>query len=274
MGTYNVNCSVSNITIVENSKACVLLLVPSREAVLDPRDVPYKYVGVKGSLPMNELSQSVYTPFGFPIYGIYDSNGGLKNIQRDYGVSLVEDFFGMCIEDIIATANDEKRIEDGMKNISVLKVLTCTYISPFVLNGVVNVCGKGSNATWDYKYHLENIESLKGLFYGRLISLDKDIQVGSETWKDFVVGYGIAPTTCKYNFLTLFNVSDGDVEKFCDAIENLAWFIRGMDLLKKMLLPSNNVGDTDNCVWALHLNNIVREGYSKGEFFHFSYVQE
>jgi hypothetical protein len=95
----------------------------------------------------NDGAQGFFAPFGFPIHGRYYDYGGLKDIQRDMNVEMLEDFFNLSIDQIISNIGDDRwhRYSDDknwkligkdggdIKNQEIFLKLGMTYIRTEVL---------------------------------------------------------------------------------------------------------------------------------------------
>lgn len=93
MGSFNVACSVSNISISVGTKVVFFPLLPRRFA--------------RGNLThlQNEkyliYPNAYYQPFSLPIKGVYNDYGSVEEIEEDENTKAIEDFFGMNIQDFV-----------------------------------------------------------------------------------------------------------------------------------------------------------------------------
>lgn len=94
MGDYNVTCGISNLTINNGDRIGLNILIPTRlsRGYLDSR--------IQGSMYYMGIYDH-FTPFAAPVYGTYDSYGGLENIERNETVDFLEAFFGKDIATIV-----------------------------------------------------------------------------------------------------------------------------------------------------------------------------
>ena len=122
MGSFYSTCSVSNMTLA-NQKTSILLLSPGYSTE----------IGTTNMIVSNSGSQAFYSPFGFPIHGEYDDYGYIDNIQRDKNVEMLEDFFGISIDDIIRNIGDDRNIPENIKNKEIFENLSMTYFRTEVL---------------------------------------------------------------------------------------------------------------------------------------------
>lgn len=86
MGSWSVNCGISNITITAGTE-CVLLPLKTNE-------------NGEGYLP--------YLPATLPIFGEYDDYGGIENIIEDENTKLIEEHFGITISEFCQFLVDGK----------------------------------------------------------------------------------------------------------------------------------------------------------------------
>ena len=107
MGSWSVYCGISQIAVTAGDK-CVLL--PLQKAT----NVDY--------LP--------YVPACLPIFGEYDDYGGIENIQKDDNTALIEEHFGITVEEFACFLIDGKHtynrdeaqaIENKISNLEEIK---------------------------------------------------------------------------------------------------------------------------------------------------------
>ena len=79
MGSWSVHCGISSLSITSGDK---VVLLPLR--VNDTH---------RGYLP--------YLPSTLPIFGTYDDYGGLEDIQEDANTKLIEEHFGITIQEFV-----------------------------------------------------------------------------------------------------------------------------------------------------------------------------
>lgn len=85
MGSWSVHCGISNIAITSGNE-CVLLPLKKNNGF-----------GYQPNLPAT-----------LPIFGTYDDYGGLENIQKDENTKLIEEHFGITIEEFVVYFVDGK----------------------------------------------------------------------------------------------------------------------------------------------------------------------
>ena len=129
MGSFFLTCSVSHMTL-NYQKTSVQLIVPKYDTE------EYSSLSLKEHMRCicsNEGAQEFFSPFGFPIHGKYSDCGELQNIQRDKNVEMLEEFFGITIDDIIANAGDDRDIPNETKNKEIFLKLGKTFFRTDVL---------------------------------------------------------------------------------------------------------------------------------------------
>jgi hypothetical protein len=89
MGSWSVSCGISQISITSGNECCILPLKKSR---FD--------------------SYKEYTPATLPIFGIYNDYGGLEDIVKDKTTELIENHFGVSIEEFVTFLVDGKYTYD------------------------------------------------------------------------------------------------------------------------------------------------------------------
>jgi hypothetical protein len=123
MGSFYSTCSVSNMTLT-NQKTSILLLAPGYST---------DFKGHLNMIVSNDGAQAFFSPFGFPIHGEYDDYGYIVNIQRDKNVQMLEEFFGVSIDDILRNIGDTRSIPENIKNRELFETLGMTYFRTEVL---------------------------------------------------------------------------------------------------------------------------------------------
>lgn len=103
MGSYNVACSISKISIGYGTNIVYIPLEVNR----------FSYEIGDGN---NSLIHPwcFYSPVTLPIFGQYDDYGGIENIIRDENVEYIENFFKCKIEKISDVERQPSPIKSGM----------------------------------------------------------------------------------------------------------------------------------------------------------------
>jgi len=104
MGSFNVACSASNLSISSGTKIAFIILEPSRGYKIKDGKIP--------SLSMFTYNDDLYTPVSLPIFGEYDDYGSITDIVRDGNVEAIESYFGIDIYDVINLLTDGRDLLD------------------------------------------------------------------------------------------------------------------------------------------------------------------
>lgn len=117
MGSFNVACSISNLSIGPGTPTVFIPLVPNNYADrlskddenyyqdlkdyfgkeyfdMEPWEIKHR-VGVQSTLI---YSNCYFNPFSLPIKGVYNDYGNLENIKKDANTKAIEKFFGITID--------------------------------------------------------------------------------------------------------------------------------------------------------------------------------
>ena len=103
MGSFNVVCSVSNISI---SAGTPIVFIP-----LEISKYPYK-IGDGNHMLIN--GHCFYAPVTMPIFGKYDDYGGIEDIIRDENIEIVEAYFKKTLKNIRDVSDLEKPVSSGI----------------------------------------------------------------------------------------------------------------------------------------------------------------
>ena len=103
MGSFNIVCSVSNISI---SSGDPIVFIP-----LEVAKYPYK-VGDGNHTLIS--SHCFYAPVTMPIFGEYDDYGGIENIIRDENLEIIEAYFKKTFKSVDGVNNFGKVVSSGM----------------------------------------------------------------------------------------------------------------------------------------------------------------
>ena len=99
MGSFNVACSVSNISIGAGDPVAYIPLEVAR--------YPYK---IGDGNDMLIYTHCFYAPVTLPIFGLYDDYGGVENIEKNRNTDIIEKYFGAHISEIIRRDLPDTRI--------------------------------------------------------------------------------------------------------------------------------------------------------------------
>lgn len=93
MGSFNVSCGVSRLSIGPGTPMVLIPLVPVDTKWSD------RYVGA--FVVSNEGPRAANVPFTLPIFGEYNDYGTLENVEEDENTEAIEKFFGCSIGDFV-----------------------------------------------------------------------------------------------------------------------------------------------------------------------------
>ena len=104
MGSFNVACSISNLSISSGTKVAFLPLIPQKYLKYPP--------GMK--LPGSHLiyPYCYMNPLCLPLFGEYDEYGSIKNIEHNENTAAIEKFLGISIEQFIECCTSERTVSD------------------------------------------------------------------------------------------------------------------------------------------------------------------
>lgn len=112
MGSFNVSCSVSNLSITPGTKCVFIPLIRNDSHFPDPERM--------GSMvgPGHCAGPAYFFyPFSFPIFGKYDDYGRIGDIERTKTVEMLEKFFDVSIDqfvEILTSGRDSEDTYSGM----------------------------------------------------------------------------------------------------------------------------------------------------------------
>lgn len=100
MGSFNVGCGISNLSINEGDKMGFVILKKSSPLV-------------RSDVTMGHRSNLDYfMPVLPPIYGMYGDYGRMEDIERSVTVEIIEDKFGMPVDDFMDCLSCTRNIYD------------------------------------------------------------------------------------------------------------------------------------------------------------------
>ncbi len=110
MGHFSYTCHLSGVPITDGDKAVLLPMLPKPHWGFDCSQKKLTTFGLS-NLCSNDGPNMYFDEFFFPIFGIYDSYGGLDNITKDDNTSVLEEYFNLSIEDIVKVLTDHRKDE-------------------------------------------------------------------------------------------------------------------------------------------------------------------
>lgn len=97
MGHFSYSCALTGLPITGGNK-CVLLPLKKKKLYSEHSDKGLEKSGV-GCFVSNDGERIFYTEGTYPIFGKYDSYGGIEEIEKDDNTALIEEYFGISIEE-------------------------------------------------------------------------------------------------------------------------------------------------------------------------------
>lgn len=168
MGSFYSSCSISGMTL-SHQKTSILLLTPNAE-LSEHLDM----------IVCNDGCQAFFSPFAFPIHGVYDDYGYITDIKRDKNVEMLEEYFGVDIDSILRGIGRKRDTPKDIKNIDIYEKLGMTYFRTEVLEYLE----KG----WD-QYNLKNPEQYSDDESAQKLVkvLDKSNQISDEEFDKLLI---------------------------------------------------------------------------------------
>lgn len=131
MGSFNVGCGISNLSINEGEKAGFVLLAPS-VTHRSNRDVARR---------LQIYSTDFFEPFLPPVFGIYDDYGRLASVKSSVTTDVIESIFQKPAQSFINAVGPERGLYDSSNE------LTELYVSKDILSKI-DVWGAPASATF------------------------------------------------------------------------------------------------------------------------------
>lgn len=242
MGSFFSSCSLSSMTLSHQETSVQLLVrTPLNSENLEPKNM----------IVSNNLSQSFYSPFAFPIKGKYSDYGYIEDIQKDHNTDILEKYFNMTIEDIIRNIGSDGYNKD-IKNEKFYNSLSLTYFRTEILEYLEKDWGEIENKK--YKHYETEARFLKFLKYTfgnekkdeikkvlNSIKKDKSKEEISEISKKITKLYMYKDSI--YQYLSCSRQSSTfellDITKdFKEDVIKQFTFLRKLDSIGKYLIPS------------------------------------
>jgi len=106
MGYFNVLCSVSKLPIIYNTP---IIFIPLELGLR----LRFESKLGQGQYAMHHICD-YYKPLTLPIKGLYDNYGGIKNIEKNDNIDIIEKYFNTKIENIVHIIDKPEYVEGGM----------------------------------------------------------------------------------------------------------------------------------------------------------------
>ena len=267
MGSFFLTCSVSHMTL-NYQNTSVQLIIPKYDTE------EYSSLSLKEHMRCicsNDGAQEFFSPFGFPIHGKYDDCGELKNIQRDKNVEVLEEFFGITIEDIIANAGDDRDVPNDTKNKEIFLKLGKTFFRTDVLEFMerdwkdIDLNNPKPHSGNGYlKQFIDAVKSVPSA--ARLDELKEKVKnkTATEAEEDEFFGgrntYSIFSQSYIKSSDNFFRLLPIDFDSQLDDIKKQYTFIRRFgNSMNRCLLPSDYGSQQDNFTEIYELNEFVND---------------
>jgi hypothetical protein len=241
MGSFNVACSISNLSISQGEKVVFIPLIPPTHVHMGfENNIVNTTVGTNASMLI--YPNCFFDPFCLPIEGEYNEYGTLENIKKDANIEAIEKFTGLDIEDFMSIVTESRGVNDYFSNIfkhfaieqDIIKDAAKSFGPRFLIKMGFEALKK--EGWYDYKYkdlqclvHIENIG--KGYKYKILNSKGLSKTNISNTYSDkstFLNDF--------FNFIGYhINVANNDQQ-----MVNLLSSIAGMFVNKEVYDPMIN----------------------------------
>lgn len=197
MGHFSYTCHLSGIPITGGDKAVLLPIFPKDHWGYDCSQEHLSKFG-QGNLCSNDGPNMYFDELCFPIFGEYDSYGRLENVEKDDNTKVLEEFFGLSIDDILSVLCDGRKdeYEKGGQFCDSVKILDKDNKKHMML--------LKTSATW---YHLD--------FYNKLAKIKNEdhfdrVELGTHGILDALVFkyIGVDKSKDRYNKLYRKNALD------------------------------------------------------------------
>jgi len=115
MGHFTHNCKLTGIPI--RNEAVLIVMKPSGKLYDNSEESIAKYG--KTYMCSNDGTKMKFTPVWFPLKGHYDDYGGLERIQKTENTRIIEEYYGLTIEEIVAIVCSGRKDDgyDGALNV-------------------------------------------------------------------------------------------------------------------------------------------------------------
>lgn len=118
MGHFSHNCKLSGLPITGGN--AVLIVMKPQKNLWDNSEEKLRKYG-KTYMCSNDGPRLKYIPCWYPIKGEYDTYGGLENIVHDDNTAVLEEYYGLSIEELVDIVTSGRK-DDGYDDaLSVIK---------------------------------------------------------------------------------------------------------------------------------------------------------
>lgn len=110
MGHFSYSCYLTGLPIT-GSTPVAIFPIKMRKKLYDNSEEELRKYG-KSTLLSNEGARVKFVPMTFPIFGKYDEYGGVDDIIKDDNTKVLEDYYGLTIEEIVGILTSGRK-SDG-----------------------------------------------------------------------------------------------------------------------------------------------------------------
>lgn len=109
MGCFSYTCQLSGLPITSGNKAVIVPIIP-KDDWYDNSEKSVRKFG-QSCFVSNDGPNVFFDELFFPIFGEYNDYGSIENIVEDDNTKVLEEFFGLNIEKIVAVLTDGRKDE-------------------------------------------------------------------------------------------------------------------------------------------------------------------
>lgn len=111
MGSFNVGCGISNLSIEEGDNTGFMIIGK-------PKEYDTGYPKSMGHAPFYTYGTDVYRPFMPPVFGKYDDYGRISDIRPSVTTEVIENIFRRPIADVLAVISCDRGVYDSNSQIT------------------------------------------------------------------------------------------------------------------------------------------------------------
>jgi hypothetical protein len=119
MGSYTHNCKLTGVPITAGEPIALVMLHPNK-SLYEYSEESLRNYGTTYYCS-NEGPRFKFTPFAFPIFGKYNDYGSMEDIVRDDNVELLEEHYGLTIEQIVRIVTSGRKGDGYDQSLNVIK---------------------------------------------------------------------------------------------------------------------------------------------------------
>jgi hypothetical protein len=108
MGSFSVSCGITRLTIGCGDRCVLLPLIAPKTYDEKCRAQRKDYIKIS-TTHLFLYNTDMWEPFCLPIEGIYDDYGSIEKIIKNKNTEIIENYFGLSIEDFVSLITDGRR---------------------------------------------------------------------------------------------------------------------------------------------------------------------